>query len=444
MIGAGLGLTSLYRASVVASLDRELIATVETLLAAVSTDAAGEIIVADGALPNDPRFARALSGRYWAIAPLDTFNDPETAFRSRSLWDGALFWRLDEAEGLARQLGEIVVRETEGPNEERLRAAAMAVVLPDRSSPVVLLSGADLSDAQASARQFSLAVALTMALLAAGLLIGVFVQIRLGLAPLRRIRGDIAGVRTGKTAALSADYPREIAPLAQELNLLLDHNRQVVDRARTHVGNLAHALKTPIAILRNEAHGDGELSSLVRRQTETMSQNVSHYLRRAQAAATSQVMGARCDVEPVLQDLKRVLIRLYREKEVSIDLRATPDAAFRGERQDLEEMLGNLLENACKWAERRVLATADRDGQWLTLIVDDDGPGLSPQERETAIKRGARLDETTPGTGLGLSIVADLAADYGGSIVLDESPFGGLRARLRLPAVVEAAEDLKL
>ena len=392
LAGAGLGLTSLYRASVIASLDRELAATVDTLLAAVSTDAEGQIVVAEGALPNDPRYGRALSGRYWSIAPIETLSDPATAYRSRSLWDGGLVWPEAGTAELDARRGELLHREISGPDAERLRIAALSVQLPERARPVVLLAGADLRDAEASAREFGLVVAGVMALLAVGLLIGIFVQIRLGLAPLRRIRGDIAGIRAGRKTALSSDYPREIAPLAGELNLLLDHNRQVVERARTHVGNLAHALKTPIAILMNEAQGGDDLAALVRRQTETMSQNVSHYLRRAQAAATAQVLGARCEVGPVFADLTRALSRLYRDKDLTIDTKAAEGLAFRGERQDLEEMVGNLLENACKWADGAVRAEAARTGAQVVLTIDDDGPGLPADQRETAIRRGARLD----------------------------------------------------
>ncbi|MEL7541894.1 MAG: ATP-binding protein, partial [Pseudomonadota bacterium] len=210
-------------------------------------------------------------------------------------------------------------------------------------------------------------------------------------------------------------------------------NRAVVSRARTHVGNLAHALKTPLAVLRNEAKGETQLDSVVRRQSEAMHANVDHYLRRAQAAARAEALGARSQVNEAVQGIARVMNKLFAADGKSVTVNVPDMLYVRTEQQDLEEMLGNLLDNACKWATRDVHVFAEHDGNGLIAIsIDDDGPGLSPEEREEAVKRGVRLDETAPGTGLGLSIVADIAGMNGGSLTLDESPAGGLRATVRL------------
>lgn len=205
--------------------------------------------------------------------------------------------------------------------------------------------------------------------------------------------------------------------------------------ARTHVGNLAHALKTPLAVLTNEAErADGHLASIVRRQTESMLRQVDHHLVRARTAATGALIGARAELAPIATDLIRTLGRIHARRGIEIASELPPGLAFRGERQDLEEMLGNLLDNAGKWAARSVRLTAARTDGLLTLTIDDDGPGLPPERRREVIERGARLDERVPGSGLGLAIVRDIALLYGGSLALEDAPEGGLRAVLTLPA----------
>jgi len=240
-------------------------------------------------------------------------------------------------------------------------------------------------------------------------------------------------VREGTRQKLSEDYPAEVRPLADELNKLLEHNRQVVERARTHVGNLAHALKTPLAVLRNEATGDTLLDDVVRRQSENMQTNVEHYLKRAQMVARAQTLGARTELRPVIDGIARMLNRLYDARGVNVSVDGGVGAVFRGEKQDLEEMVGNLMENACKWARSEVMVRVRDGAEALTIEVEDDGKGLTQEERAGALKRGVRLDETTPGTGLGLSIVKELAELHRGSLDLGDSGMGGLKAVLKFP-----------
>ena len=208
----------------------------------------------------------------------------------------------------------------------------------------------------------------------------------------------------------------------------------MVERARTHVGNLAHALKTPLAVLKNEAKGTDKLADLVRRQTDAMTSNVTHYLKRAQAAAQAEVLGARTDVREPVEGIARMLERLHRDKGLAIEVEVDANAIFRGERGDFDELIGNLLENAAKWCKSRINVKVTRNDDGLQITVDDDGPGLPPEHRAKALERGKRLDESAPGTGLGLSIVTELADIYGGRLHLEDSPIGGLRARLELPA----------
>jgi signal transduction histidine kinase len=267
------------------------------------------------------------------------------------------------------------------------------------------------------------------------LITAMLIQVRVGLMPLRRVSEALARIREGRARTLEGEFPSEIAPLASELNGLISHSTEVVGRARAHVANLAHFLKTPLTVLANEAaSAKGPLADTVARQVTVMRRQVDHYLARARAAGALDVLGSRTEVAPVLNDLSRVLKRMHADKALEIEVKVAPALAFRGEREDLEEMAGNLIDNAFKWARSRIVVDAGPlDGTRLVLRVEEDGPGLGPEERARAMKRGERFDESVPGTGLGLAIVRDIAKLYGGNISLDESKLGGLEVRLELP-----------
>jgi signal transduction histidine kinase len=301
---------------------------------------------------------------------------------------------------------------------------------------VVFLAAEDRSPMDKEARRFALTTAIALVLLGAGLVAGVVLQVRVGLQPLFRLRREVADVRKGKAESLATDYPVELAPLAGELNALLAHNQEVMARQRTHVGNLAHALKTPLSVMLSEAEQrpDEPMSDVVIRQARTMREQVDHHLRRARAAARAQGSGERTEVAPVLDELARTLERIFGERGVRIDWDADDDLSFRGEKQDLLEVAGNAMENACKWCSKRVRAhAAPANPGFLRLTVEDDGPGLPPERWAEVLRRGARLDESAPGSGLGLSIVDELAKAYGGSVSLGVSSLGGLRVEVLLP-----------
>jgi signal transduction histidine kinase len=353
---------------------------------------------------------------------------------SRSLWDGEL---KPPKDGTARiKPGLHVFYDSIGPNKEPIRVAARMETLPNYPRPVVFMTADDRGGLDHDARRFAETALIALSLVGAALIAGVILQVRVALRPLFRLQKDIADVRKGKADRVAADYPVELTPLAGELNALLAHNQEVVERQRTHVGNLAHALKTPLQVMQAEAEqkpGD-PLAEVVARQASTMREQVDHHLRRARAAARAQGTGERTDVTAVLDELSRTLERIFGERGVTIDWEADDGLVFRGERQDLLELIGNVMENACKWGKRRVRAVAAGDGQgFLKVVVEDDGPGLKPEQREAVLRRGARLDESAPGSGLGLSIVEELAKAYGGSVTLGESAWGGLKVELRLP-----------
>jgi signal transduction histidine kinase len=322
-----------------------------------------------------------------------------------------------------------------GPAGQPLRVAAQAVKLTGVAAPVIFMEAEDRTAINSNIRTFETATGLSMAVLLAMLIAGVALQVRVGLRPLFVLRREVADVRTGKTERVHGDYPAELAPLAAELNALVAHNQDVVERQRTHVGNLAHALKTPLSVMAAEAQArPGPLADVVRRQADVMREQVDHHLRRARASARNQGGGERTQVAQVLEELSLTLERIYRDKGVEVDWRAGDDLFFHGERQDFLELAGNVMENACKWCRAHVRATAlsDPDGK-LRLVIEDDGPGLAAEDRGEVLQRGARLDETAPGSGLGLAIVNELALAYGGALELAESPLGGLKVTLTLP-----------
>lgn len=272
-------------------------------------------------------------------------------------------------------------------------------------------------------------------LMAAGVLLGT----RQGLTPFRRLRERLLAVRAGDERRVEGAYPSEVQPLVDDLNALLEDREKAVKRAVATAGDLAHGLKTPLALLAQEADragsaGNGELAEHIAQHVDRMSRQVTYHLARARAAASGVASAARCPVAPCVDALVRTLLKLYAGRTLSISSSVAPDLYARVQREDLDEMLGNLLDNACKWANSRIVLEASRVGGMLVVKLDDDGPGLARDLRARVMERGVRADEGAPGSGLGLAIVRDLAELYGGSISLDASPLGGLQARISFPA----------
>ncbi|MGC1558636.1 MAG: sensor histidine kinase, partial [Bradyrhizobium sp.] len=327
----------------------------------------------------------------------------------------------------------------EGPEGQTLRMVERPVDLGADGKFLVDVAG-DASEIFDETRNFDYYLVGTFAALSIVLVLTTIFQVRFGLAPLKRISDSIADIRSGRAERLEGEFPVEIAPLARETNALIDANREIVERARTHVGNLAHAIKTPLSVIVNEAaaHSADPFATKVLEQADVMRDQVAHHLERARIAARLTVIATITEVAPVIDALCRTMDKIHRDRGIAIEVANDEKARFRGERQDLEEMAGNLVDNACKWAASRVFIEVSAEpgaGQMLRIIVDDDGRGLSAEERAQVSRRGQRLDESKPGSGLGLSIVVDLAALYGGSLSLGRAPIGGLRAELLLPGV---------
>ena len=432
----GVVLSSIYRQAVERAFDRRLDVYLRTLVADVAApeEASDKFPQSLG----EPLFELPLSGWYWQVTRLDP--DKHDVRASRSLWDAGLPHLQDR--GIAAGPDGTRLGYVAGPEDQRLRLVERNIDLGDDGHYLVAVAG-DAAEITDETRSFDQALIITFSILAAVLLLTTMFQVRFGLAPLKRITDSLTAIRSGTAEHLTGQFPEEIAPLARETNALIDANREIVERARTHVGNLAHALKTPLSVMVNEAAsrpGD-PFANKVQEQADIMRDQVARHLERARLAAHLTVVGSVTEVAPVVMALARTMEKIHRDRGVAIEVHADEKARFRGERPDLEEMIGNLVDNACKWAAARVAievvcgrpdpAHAD---PVLRIMVDDDGRGLSPPEREQVAQRGRKLDETKPGSGLGLSIVVELAALYGGELKFGTAPLGGLRAELVLPA----------
>ena len=436
---AGFIIYSMYAQEAFQSFDDKI----KTLLSVVQADSIDHTSTELGT-PGDvgePLFQRLHSGWYWQIKPLDEPTGPRRVSNSLAtaeLESPFLKWIPPDASDIRWIDGT-------GPLGQRLRIAEAIERLGDevtgRRYSIIVAGPIEWPEARVS--EFRKKLATSLALAGLGLVAMTLFQVRFGLMPLRAVERGLARVRAGEVHRLEGNMPIEIEPLQLELNALIQSNQDIVDRARTQVGNLAHALKTPLAVITNEADDDkSPFAAKVAEQARMMRDQISLYLDRARMAAQSGTIGKSTDVVPLIEPLQRALERIYRDKSVAITVECPPDARFQGEKQDLEEMLGNLLDNACKWSKRSVFLTIDAPAatsrpphRRLVILVQDDGPGLTSDQRARIGKRGLRLDETKPGTGLGLSIVSDLVTSYRGTIELTQSSHGGLAVRLDLPAV---------
>jgi signal transduction histidine kinase len=435
MIGLAAGgyvLSDAFVSALHDNFDTALQVDLDGMIAAAEPDPSGEVALQERFL--NRRFARVYSGLYWQIVPAKAGAPPQF---SHSLFDATIHIR-DETKS-----GGMIWGFADGPDNQHLRVLARRVSFPisatartDDSRAYTFMVAGDLSSVENDIAEFTATLIWSFAGLLLGLVLAIFIQVRVGLSPLRRAREALARIRSGAARRLEGSFPAEIAPLAAELNSLIEHSAEVVGRARTHVSNLAHYLKTPLTVLASEAEAaPGPLAEAVKRQVEIMRRQVDHYLARARAAGALDVLGNSAPVAPVLDDLGRVLERIHEARGIEIEVDCPPSLAFRGDRQDLEEMAGNLMDNACKWAASRVAVTAWGEGARLVLTVEDDGPGLAPADLDRVLERGQRLDESVPGSGLGLSIVRDISKLYGGGLELQQSPLGGLSAVLDLPAI---------
>jgi signal transduction histidine kinase len=431
---AGWGLGQLFHQHVAAQFDAELKNHLDQLTAQLILDDRNQAEIR--LPPSDPRLNKPLSGLYWQIDRIAAAGEHPTkaVLRSRSLWDETLVVPADTPAD-----GELHQHRIDGPQGVALRVVERTVTIDTHSLRLMVAANESLMTEPIA--DFKGHLWLALGILGMGLTFAASMQVLVGLAPLRSMQDALGRVRRGGARNMEGTFPSEILPLVNEFNTVLAQNAEVVERARTQAGNLAHALKTPLSVLANAANAsekrDDDLARLVVSQIDTVRKQVDYHLSRAQAAASVQVPGIRTAVEPVIQGLVRVMQRVHADRQLEFVVHPEQaNLAFRGEEQDLQEMLGNLIDNASKWARSRIeIQVSDESGK-LRVSIGDDGKGIAETERDHVLKRGVRADEQVPGTGLGLAITADLARMYGGDLVLAQSSLGGLQASLILPAVL--------
>ena len=429
---AGLGLSALNARLSESNFDGELGVYVKALVANLDsveeTHSTTPPVIA-------PQFEFPSSGWYWQITRVDV-EKPDIR-TSVSLF-GTQLPRLDNVPMKRGERSGYAV----GPGDKPVRMIEREIDAGDEGHYLIQVA-ANADVIQTQIVNFEYALAATFLTLAIALIGSTALAVRYGLRPLRALREGVATIRRGEAQRIVGEFPEDVAPLAAELNLLLDANLEVVERARTQVGNLAHALKTPLSIIVNEAEsGSPALADKVREQAEVMTRQVTFYLDRARAAARASSLSTATDVRPVVDALTRTFDKVYAERGLEFQVADFEPIRFRGESQDLMDLIGNLLDNAGKWAHERVKVSVARIADFgprgratFVVRIDDDGPGLDAAVRDAAVQRGRRLDESRPGSGLGLSIVVDLAQIYGGALNLEDSPLGGLRATLQLPCL---------
>jgi signal transduction histidine kinase len=435
---AGFALGSLFREHVLQQFRSGLTQQLDQLTAQLDFSATGEPLI-NTQLLYDPRWQRPYSGLYWQLDQLSADgNRRKGVLRSRSLWDTSLQLHNDALAGPA-----VHVHETTGPMNSKLLTLARTVRAPDGGDVSWrLIVAADMQQTSEAVRRFTAVLAASLLVLLGLLVIAAWAQVSVGLKPLSALQRSLRDLQSARTARLQGRFPSEVQPLVDDFNRVLDQNREVVERARTQAGNLAHALKTPLTVLENAAaaelaSNDGALPRLVQEQVLAARRHVDWHLARARASATQRLPGQRTDVANVVAGLVRVMARMHADIRIETHL-PEPPLYFAGEEQDLHEMLGNLLDNACKWAHSSVQVcaslVADAQPPLLRLTVQDDGPGIDDAHYDAVQGRGVRLDESVPGTGLGLAITKELASLYGGSLNLRKAD-QGLEAIIVLPAI---------
>ena len=423
----GFALDRVLTRSIIDSFDKQLVLVLnKSLIAPAEIDPTGEVRL--NRPPPDQRFIEPYSGLYVQISGLGA-----DTFASRSLWDRRLRVSNTHADVEPHLYNS---DEFSSPgHKETLRIAERDAILPGSTTRWRFQVAESRETIDDQIHRLRLTLFWSFSALGVGLLILVALQTLYGLWPLRRVRSDVASIRSGEKTRIGPDYPTEVRPLTEEINQLLAHNEAQAEEARRHAGNLAHALKTPLTVITNAATAQApDLADTVCREALVMRRQVDHHLARARAIGRRAAAQSRATVWESLEAVQRAVDRLY--EDVTVDIAGDHHAQVRVERQDLDEMLGNLVENAAKYGGGRVFVTVEPRAAHVDVLIEDDGPGIPAERRGELFTRGARLDTTgKPGTGLGLAIVRDVAEIYGGSVRLEESEdLGGLLARLSLPA----------
>jgi len=423
LVIGGVALSFVFRQAAEDSFRHRLEVSVNALIAATDIDENKHVSVARSL--GDPRFEQVLSGWYWQVA---ADNAPLT--RSRSLWDASL-----SLEAITTPPGTFGLATIKGPRNRTLWAAHFDLKVDGFPSPVRYMVAGDISELVQSRRKFDVVLASALVALGIGVLLALLIQVRFGLKPLRALIQDLEAIRQHRANRLDENYPNEILPLIHVTNAVLEENQNQIERARRHVGNLAHGLKTPLTLLRGETRTGLQPTqqAALNEHIDTISNMVEHHLTRAAAAGASSYTTNQVSVLDTVGSICRSLEKIFADENRKSRIEVPTNLMFRGEREDLEEIVGNILENAFKWATKEIFVSVRVEENGLALTVLDDGPGMPEEEMEDALARGKRLDEMTPGHGLGLSIVADLVTLYQGELTMEKASTGGLSVTVLFP-----------
>ena len=429
LISGGLLLSDIFRESTEKAFDDKLNLFMETLIGSSKIDSTESITVVNPL--GDPRFFQPYSGWYWQIN-----KGSQTLVRSRSMWDQVLTLDKRLIGGRAQFINSNLQEKKNKRivTSQQLNIVQREISFPGFDDPLTFMISGDTEEFEKNIMQFNNILVSSLAILGFGLLLSVYLQVKYGLLPLKKIKNSLFKIRNGDAKKLEDNYPTEVSPLASEINILLEHNEKIVQRAKTHVGNLAHALKTPLTIISNHINATNDQS--LKPQVELINKNIDRYLNKARSSATGNIVKSKIDVDIVTKKIIKIFRKIYPNLQINL-ISIDKNLLIPGNSDDLDEILGNLLENACKWTneivELKVLKFSDRS---IKFTISDDGPGLPKHRRGEVFARGFRLDEQTPGTGLGLNIVKDTVEQYSGKVWLSESIFNGLEVNVILPISV--------
>jgi len=415
----GLALSASFRRTVADSFDQRAVSLLNTLIG--TTEVAEDGTLSSARPLGDPQFDTVYSGWYWLVS-----DGSRILLSSRSLWD------LDLTPNRPPPSATAAIRTLRDPQGRTLRVFEQTLAFPGTDVPLTFMLTADGDALARELAEFNLLLWGSLAALGVGLVIAVVVQVSFGLRPVKQLADEVGSVRKGRTARLSPTGTRELDLLVDEVNTLIDHNRAHLKRARSNAGDLAHALKTPLAVLRSRlAEGTPAEADEERELVHVMQRIIDRQLSRV--AASGPRLGSSTSIAPAVAAVLKGMSKIYAERSLDLKSDVAPTLLFAGDDEDLEEMLGNLLDNACKWARSQVRVSAARTGATIVLTVEDDGPGMNDTQIALAIERGQRFDSSVPGSGLGLAIVSDLIELYGGRLRLARSDLGGLRVEVEVP-----------
>lgn len=429
LVVGGFVLSFAFRSYVLTDVDKRLELLLDTLVGISEVSPEGEFRFNQTLA--DQRFVTPYSGWYWQVSA-----DGMEPLRSRSLWDFALDPQHEQRSFSLRY------SITAGPDGQQLRIAEHDIILPEAERIFHYQIATNMAEVQAAINRFNWLLVSALAVILLTLTLALVLQVSYGLRPLRQIKRELGDVRAGRTARLAsasdAKLPQDLTPLVEEINGLIDQNDKLVQRARTHVGNLAHALKTPLSVIQNSVDGDdSEQGTTIARQARDIRVHVDHHLKRARIAGGGTGVGL--PVSERINKLAKAVAVIAGDKKLEMSVDCDGGIMFDGEKEDFDELMGNLMDNAAKWAASKVSVTVVRKEKGLRrpmmdITISDDGVGVPADKRDSLFDRGKRLDEQVPGTGLGLAIVRDIADMYGGNVKLGAAALGGLSATLTLPA----------